>query len=657
MTGPDFVIGSGVGRTVGNNLFHSFGQFNVGAGESATFTGPASTGNVISRVTGGQMSSINGLIDSRTFMPSANFFLLNPAGVLLGSGASLNIGGAFHLSTADYLCLGAAGCLADPAAGKFFASLGRENVLTVAAPAAFGFLGPPTGSIVVEGANLPGIADPPVGQTMSLVGGSIQITGGSILAPPGGRVQIVSVNSAGEVPTSSLDVRGFSALGSVTVSGSTIDVTGDPGGSVVIRGGNLLIDNGTAITAGTGTLDGAPVGIELSAAGPLSITNGSALISSTSGDGRGGDIRLSGANVDLTNGAAVLSIRAGLGGGGDISLAGDAVTVTGGSAVLSLNQFDGAARNGNISATATGAMLVSEGGSLQSIAEAGDGAQVSVTAGSLTLETGATISSTAFSGRGGEVVVTAPLLTVRSGAQISSTVTGPGRGGDVRVISTGTATLEDAFTGISTGSFFSDPAAPGDGLPGDISGHFGSLTLTGGATIQSGVLAGSQGGNVSLVATGPIVISNGAGIASESFFNDVGSITISAPQVFLNNGFISTSTLQSGRAGDISITAGNLTLENGGQIASASIALATGRGGDVHLNIGGSLSISGRSPPLSSAPPGAPCCRRPSATSSPTRKAGFTAPPPESRRAGTSPSSPPRSSSSTGAPSRRRVPA
>ena len=171
---------------------------------------------------------------------------------------------------------------------------------------------------------------------MSLVGGSIQITGGAILAPPGGRVQIVSVNSAGEVPISSLDVRGFSALGSVTVSGSNIDVSGDPAGSVVIRGGNLLIDT-TAIIAGTGAMDGAPVGIELSAAGPLSITNGSALISLTSGDGRGGDIRLSGSSLELTNGSAVLSIRAGAGAGGDVSLTGDTLTVTGGSAVLSQN--------------------------------------------------------------------------------------------------------------------------------------------------------------------------------------------------------------------------------------------------------------------------------------------------------------------------------
>ena len=652
LTGPNFVIGSGVGRTVGNNLFHSFGQFNVGAGESATFTGLPSIGNVISRVTGGQLSSINGLIDTRTFMPTANFFLLNPAGVMLGSGASLNVGGAFHLSTADYLCLGSGGCLADPTAGKFFSSLGRGDVLTVAAPAAFGFLGPPpTGSIgiVVDGSSLPGIPDPPVGQTMSLVGGQIQVTGAN-LSPPGGRVQLVSVNSAGEVPISSLDVRGFSALGSITVTGSTIDVSGDPAGSVVIRGGNLLIDT-TTIIAGTGAVDSAPVGIELSAAGPLLITNGSTLLSlasgdgrggniwlsgnslgltngstllsstsgggrggdillsgtsleltngstvlsSTSGDGRGGDILLSGGSLKLTNGAVALSSREGAGAGGDVSLTGDTVTIAGGSAVLSVNQAEGPARNGTISVTATGAMLVTESGTIQSIAAAGDGGQVSVTAGSLIVESSASISSSTATGFGGEVVVTAPQLTLRSGGQISSTVFDIGRGGDVRVISTGSATIEDPFTSISTASVFFNAEAPGLGSPGNVLTSFGSLTLTRGATIQSGVEGGTQAGNVSLVATGPLVISDGAGIGSVAFFKDAGNITISAPQIIISNGFINTGTRQSGRAGDISITAGTLALESGGQIVSASIDQG-GPGGDVHLNIGGSLTISGRSP-------------------------------------------------------------
>ena len=88
----------------GNNLFHSFGQFNVQTGESATFTGSSTVENVIGRVTGGQQSLIDGQL--RSEMPQANLYLLNPSGVLFGPNATLDVPGSFHVSTADYLKLG-----------------------------------------------------------------------------------------------------------------------------------------------------------------------------------------------------------------------------------------------------------------------------------------------------------------------------------------------------------------------------------------------------------------------------------------------------------------------------------------------------------------------------------------------------------------------
>ena len=70
LIGPNYTIGANLGKQVGSNLFHSFGQFslsNTPVPESATFTSTGSTGpisNVISRVTGGSQSSINGAIVS-----------------------------------------------------------------------------------------------------------------------------------------------------------------------------------------------------------------------------------------------------------------------------------------------------------------------------------------------------------------------------------------------------------------------------------------------------------------------------------------------------------------------------------------------------------------------------------------------------------------
>jgi len=84
------VYGIQGGQTVGTNLFHSFGQFNVGAGDTAQFqtsnlSQNAAISNILGRVNGQQSASqIFGTIDSVTFYPSANLFLMNPYGFLFG---------------------------------------------------------------------------------------------------------------------------------------------------------------------------------------------------------------------------------------------------------------------------------------------------------------------------------------------------------------------------------------------------------------------------------------------------------------------------------------------------------------------------------------------------------------------------------------------
>jgi filamentous hemagglutinin family protein len=75
LPGPDYTIGAEVGRQVGGNLFHSFGQFNVQTNESATFTGPNTVENIVGRVTGGNQSFIDGAL--RSEIPEANLYLRN----------------------------------------------------------------------------------------------------------------------------------------------------------------------------------------------------------------------------------------------------------------------------------------------------------------------------------------------------------------------------------------------------------------------------------------------------------------------------------------------------------------------------------------------------------------------------------------------------
>jgi large exoprotein involved in heme utilization and adhesion len=64
LTGPRYRIGADFGQLRGSNLFHRFGEFNVPAGGSAIVTSPTTVANILSRVTGGQPSTIDGVLRS-----------------------------------------------------------------------------------------------------------------------------------------------------------------------------------------------------------------------------------------------------------------------------------------------------------------------------------------------------------------------------------------------------------------------------------------------------------------------------------------------------------------------------------------------------------------------------------------------------------------
>jgi filamentous hemagglutinin family protein len=174
----------------GPNLFHSFNRFSVGTNDTARFSGPTGIVNILNRVTGGQQSVIDGRLQST--IPGANLYLLNPSGILFGPNASLDISGAFHVSTADFLRF------TDGA--TFSANVGQNSTLTVAPPSAFGFLNSQPAPITVQGSTL----QVPEGKVLSVAGGDVQIVGGQLVAASG-RMQIASVASSGEVMFSPME--------------------------------------------------------------------------------------------------------------------------------------------------------------------------------------------------------------------------------------------------------------------------------------------------------------------------------------------------------------------------------------------------------------------------------------------------------------------
>ncbi len=125
-------IGGGV--HAGDNLFHSFARFNLGPGDIArwTATDALTIRNVINRVTGGERSFIAGTIDASAFA-GADFYFINPAGIVFGDGASVDVGGTAHFSTAQQLGFADGTMLVSgTASGSSF---------SMADPVRFGFLG------------------------------------------------------------------------------------------------------------------------------------------------------------------------------------------------------------------------------------------------------------------------------------------------------------------------------------------------------------------------------------------------------------------------------------------------------------------------------------------------------------------------------------
>ena len=134
------------GEEAGGNLFHSFSDFSVLNGNEAYFNNAANIDNILSRVTGGNVSNIDGLIRANG---SANLFLINPAGILFNGGARLDLGGSFYGSTADSILF--------PQGVEFSASNPVAPVLTIDAPIGLNLRNEP-GSIAVNNSNMGGVS-------------------------------------------------------------------------------------------------------------------------------------------------------------------------------------------------------------------------------------------------------------------------------------------------------------------------------------------------------------------------------------------------------------------------------------------------------------------------------------------------------------------
>ncbi len=331
-----FNITGGTRPGGGSNLFHSFGNFNVPNNNIANFLNNSGlpTSNILSRVTGGNPSNILGSIQTTGF-GNANLFLINPAGFLFGPNATVNVGGMMTFTSADYLRL------SDNARFNAIPRTGPDQLLSAAPVAAFGFLGSKPGAITVQGSHL-SVAG---GTGISLVGGDIDVKGGTLTAPSG-QINLISVGkpsnatARGEVATGGgFAATGFKRLGTISLTqGSTLDTStspgsGNPAGPVLIRAGQFVMDASSIKAITTTPLSAQAIvggNIEVTAE-HVSLSNASSVSTRTSGgsdypfpygSNAAGNITFNAETFSATDSAIAANVGVNAGKGGAVTIQG-----------------------------------------------------------------------------------------------------------------------------------------------------------------------------------------------------------------------------------------------------------------------------------------------------------------------------------------------
>lgn len=284
----------------GGNLFHSFQQFGVTEGQIANFMSTPSIQNILGRVVGGQASHINGLIQVTGGAP--NLFLMNPAGVIFGPSASLNVPASFTVTTANGIGLG----------DQWFNAVGDNQWGSlVGTPSAFRFDSLNPGTIVNSGTLSVGM-----GQNLTLLGGTVINTG--TLSAPGGMVSVMAVPGEGVVRISqpghllSLEV----AEDPQGVPGSGLALPELLTGEGVSQATGVMVNGaGEVVLMGSGTVIPNLPGTNV-VSGRVDVVNSSPLFN----DGVGGVVNVLGERVGVIGAEIDAS---GVNGGGVIRIGGD----------------------------------------------------------------------------------------------------------------------------------------------------------------------------------------------------------------------------------------------------------------------------------------------------------------------------------------------
>ncbi|AFY54832.1 filamentous hemagglutinin family N-terminal domain protein [Rivularia sp. PCC 7116] len=616
----------------GNNLFHSFKEFSIPTGSSATFDNSTDVVNIINRVTGGNTSNINGLIKANG---NANLFLINPAGIVFGENARLNIGGSFFGSTAESILF---------EDGFEFSAVNRTDapLLTVSVPVGLQ-MGTNSGEIQVQstGHNLsfsPNGFFPPFtreanpqalsvkpGKTIALVGGGITSTGGQIVAE-GGRIELGSV-SDGEVKLNSIstgfaldysNVSNFQDIqlaqkasldasesdinGGIHLSGRRINVTDGSVGLVQnskagIKGGNITV-NASELLEFTGTTTDGKIR--------------SNFTTETINTGASGEIRVSTKDLIFTDGGQIVTRTYSGGNSGNVTIdASESVQVIGSAALnprflssifLTVNGRTSTGKAGDLNIS-TKDFIASDGGLISTASYGkGDGGNITLNADNIDLSStdpvfdGSTdLRVGSFrGGDGGSLTINTQRLTVRDGARINATTIGEGNAGSVTI---NASKIVDVRNGTITSSATSpDLRTVLNGFDTDSTGKAGSININTNRFIvrdESTISVANNGptdaGELSINANS-LFVDNQAILSANTKLGEGGNIALNLKEslILRNNSLIDTEAGGTGNGGNITIYSPIIAgFENSDIVANA----LEGNGGNIDITTQGIFGL------------------------------------------------------------------
>jgi filamentous hemagglutinin family protein len=582
------------GAQAGDNLFHSFEQFSVPAGQEAFFNNASDITNIFSRITGSSVSEIDGLIRANG---DANLFLLNPNGIIFGPDAALDIGGSFLATTAESVIF--------EDKTVFDTQNPQDPLLTVSIPVGLQ-VGSGAGSITNQSkvtndlGEVVGLEVNP-GKNITLVGGDINFNGGNISAP-GGQVNLGGLAAPGTVnfTNNKLSFGNPESLANVSLDNQAIvNVRSNDNGGITVNAQNFSLTDGSRLRAGIaeelGSTESRAGKINLNILETVNIANDSQ-ISNTLIDnsiGEGGDVNITTSILKLANNSKIAS--------SNNSATGDA---------------------GNVNIKATDSISVANRSQIQTDSDGlGDAGDINLEAENGTVyiagvETGINTSTeTGGTGQSGDINIQARDLTLTTkgdsnevGAILQASTFTQGNAGNITIRVDETVNFEGTRSGAS-----SEVGEGGIGQGGNIDIQARSLSIINGASIFAGTFGRGNAGNINIDTSDSLVISGTApfpsladgtpGGVSSLLFTETnkdasgqgGDIRIDTNNLEVTDGgVLSSRSRGSFPGGNITVNAKTLSITGGGQILTT--AFEQGTAGDIKLNVSDKIDISGSDP-------------------------------------------------------------